>query len=222
MLAPRRNLSAKAMPPLGQYFSTPRLKGRRAYLRPQTSAIPAPPMFGLTIRFAATRRVRRGCDSRPSSQPVGEGHAPVGAVLLDSTTEAVESIAAPKGHGPRTPRAFSLQTTVCRGPPEGTMITFLDPEPAAAIWWARAMPPLWQYFARLAMSWPFSLPNDDGLAHRPLARPPVEARVRAEAGPSPRWGAAPGQSDRIPKRRGRIRVDPLAVTDEHVFRLKRE
>ena len=60
-------------------------------------------------------------------------------------------------------------------------------------------------------------PHDGG-----LAGPPMEATVCAEAGPSPRWGAAPGQPDRIPKRHGRIRVDPLAVTDEHVFRLKRE
>ena len=50
----------------------------------------------------------------------------------------------------------------------------------------------------------------------------MEATVCAEAGPSPRWGAAPGEHHRLPKRRGRIRVDPLAMTDEYVFWLKRE
>jgi hypothetical protein len=45
----------------------------------------------------------------------------------------------------------------------------------------------------------------------------AEASVGAEAGPSPRWRAAPSESDRILKRRGRIPVDPLAVTNEHVF-----
>jgi hypothetical protein len=38
---------------------------------------------GLTERFAAIRSVRRGAILAPS-QPVGEGHAPVGAVLLTS------------------------------------------------------------------------------------------------------------------------------------------
>jgi hypothetical protein len=41
---------------------------------------PHPATFGLTMRFAATRRVRRGAILAPS-QPVGEGHAPVGPVL---------------------------------------------------------------------------------------------------------------------------------------------
>jgi hypothetical protein len=61
------------------------------------------------------------------------------------------------------------------------------------------------------------LQTDGGLDPGPLARRPVEASVGAEAGPSPRGSAAPGESDRIPKRRGRIHVNPLAVTDEHVF-----
>jgi hypothetical protein len=43
-----------------------------------------------------------------------------------------------------------------------------------------------------------------------------------ESGPGPGWGAPAGERDRLPKRRGRIRVDSLAVTDEHVVGLDRE
>src|SRR6266540_2689544 len=57
-------------------------KGRRAHLRPQRASTPHPLVFGLTMRFAAGRRGRRGHHDRPPSQPVGEGHAPVVAVLL--------------------------------------------------------------------------------------------------------------------------------------------
>ena len=50
----------------------------------------------------------------------------------------------------------------------------------------------------------------------------MEATVCAEAGPSPGRGAATSEPDRLLESRGRILVDPLAVTDEYVFRLKRE
>jgi hypothetical protein len=60
---------------------------------------------------------------------VGEGDAPVVAVLLTSA-KADEPIAAPKGRGPRTLAALPLQTSHFKGPPEGATIAFLDP-------WAR-------------------------------------------------------------------------------------
>jgi hypothetical protein len=44
----------------------------------------------------------------------------------------------------------------------------------------------------------------------------------AEAGPGPGRDAATGECDRLPKGRGRILVDPLPVTDEHVVRLDSE
>jgi hypothetical protein len=87
----------EAMPPLRQYFP-PLLKGRDAHVRTQTSAIPAPLIFGLIVQYAAIRRGRRGCDSRHSSQPVGEGHAPVVAVLL-SRAKADVRMAVLKGRG---------------------------------------------------------------------------------------------------------------------------
>src|SRR5215217_6900605 len=40
---------------------------------------------------------------------------------------AEESIAAPKGHGPRTLRLFPLQTGLFRGPLDGAMIAIVDP-----------------------------------------------------------------------------------------------
>jgi hypothetical protein len=52
---------------------------------------------------------------RAKALVVGEGHAPVVAVLLGSSEpeKALESIAAPKGRGPLTPSAFPLQTSRC-------------------------------------------------------------------------------------------------------------
>jgi hypothetical protein len=47
---------------------------------PKQAPFPHPLIFGLIVQYAAIRRGRRGCDSRHSSQPVGEGHAPVVAV----------------------------------------------------------------------------------------------------------------------------------------------
>jgi hypothetical protein len=58
---------------------------------------------------------------------VSEGHAPVVAVLLASAKEADESIAAPKGRGPRIPAAFSLQNGLFWGPRAGIIIGFSDP-----------------------------------------------------------------------------------------------
>jgi hypothetical protein len=43
---------------------------------PKGAPFPHPSMFGLTMRFAAIRRVRRGAILAPSP-PVGEGHAPL-------------------------------------------------------------------------------------------------------------------------------------------------
>jgi hypothetical protein len=70
---------------------------------------------------------------------------------LSRLLKKCESIAAPKGHGPRTPAAFPLQTGHFKGPPEGAMIAVVDP-PASRRreWWAKAMPPLWKYFASVA------------------------------------------------------------------------
>src|SRR6266498_2271376 len=72
------------MPPLGQYFARRRGVADEPISAPKQAPFPHPSICGLTMRFAATRRGRRGCDDRPPSPPVGEGHAPVGAVLLAS------------------------------------------------------------------------------------------------------------------------------------------
>jgi hypothetical protein len=65
-------------------------KGRRAHLCPQRAWTPNLPVFGLTMRLAATRRGRRGHNERPlpnlsakaihpqaDAVMVGEGHAPL-------------------------------------------------------------------------------------------------------------------------------------------------
>jgi hypothetical protein len=77
---------------------------------------------------------------------VGEGHAPVVAVLLASA-KPDESIAAPKGHGPPDPAAFPLQTEGFLGATMGAKMAiggplWPAPPPRLALprWWARAMP----------------------------------------------------------------------------------
>ena len=69
----------------------------------------------------------------------GGGHAPVVAVLL--ARQADESIAAPKGDGPGPLRAFSLQTTRFRGPPEGAVIAIMDPGKPTPVNGARRLCP---------------------------------------------------------------------------------
>ena len=62
---------------------------------------------------------------------VGEGDAPVGAVLLASATAAdgrqLSPLRPPKGADPRTLRLFPCKPAVFRGPPAGAMIAVVDP-----------------------------------------------------------------------------------------------
>jgi hypothetical protein len=48
-------------------------------------------------------------------------------LVLETPLQADESMAAPKGHGPPDPSAFTLQTVIFRGPQEGAMIAIVDP-----------------------------------------------------------------------------------------------
>jgi hypothetical protein len=63
-------------------------KADQSISAPKGARFPHPSMLSLTMRFAATRRVRRGCDPRPSSQPVGEGHAPLAQYLAAPNAES--------------------------------------------------------------------------------------------------------------------------------------
>ena len=54
----------------------------------------------------------------------------------------------PKG-ADRGPRTFPLQTALFYGTCEGAIIAIVDPWQADAGCWAKATPPLWQYFSRL-------------------------------------------------------------------------
>ena len=56
----------------------------------------------------------------------------------------------PKSTDPGTLRAFSLQTGRFRGTAGRAMIAIVDPRPSRRRGgWAKAMPPLWQYFSPL-------------------------------------------------------------------------
>src|SRR6266496_4720479 len=55
-----------------------------------------------------------------------------------------------------------------------------------------------------------------------LTGPPGEVAVRAEAAPGPGRRSPAGERDRLPQGRGRLLVDPLTVTDEHVVGLDGE
>jgi len=115
----------------------------------------------------------------------GEGHAPVVTVLLASAKKgkkADESIAAPKGHGPLHPAAFPVQNNRFQGAagrvhrsPSWT------PSQPLRCWWARAMPPLWQYFTRLRKKKP-----DESIAapkgHGPRTLRAVSPAKRAFSG----------------------------------------
>src|ERR1051325_1076619 len=71
---------------------------------------------------------------------------PVVAVLGPSAKKADEPIPAPNGPGPRTLRAFSLQTATFEGPPEGAVIAKVDPQASRCRDGGRGpCLPLWQY-----------------------------------------------------------------------------
>jgi hypothetical protein len=67
---------------------------------------------------------------RLRGQLVGKVVTPLGQYFLASAEKADESIAAPKGHGPRTPAAFPLQTGRFLGTTTGAMMSIADPRPA--------------------------------------------------------------------------------------------
>ena len=61
-----------------------------------------------------------GPPGKPTPWIVGEGHAPVVAVLVPAVKKKPnESIPDPKGRESRTPKPFHLQNSRFRGPPEG-------------------------------------------------------------------------------------------------------
>jgi hypothetical protein len=111
---------------------------------------------------------------------LGEGACPdVGSTSL-AVKKAVESIAAPKGRGPPGSAAFPLQTGIFKGPPEGAMIAVVDPQASRRReWWARAMPPLWQYL---------SAPEADEAIAVPKGRGPLTPRAFFPANFVLSWG----------------------------------
>jgi hypothetical protein len=158
---------AKVMPPLWQYFS--RLLRQTSPLLPPKGANHGPPKpFPLQEdRFQGTTTGGHDADRGPPWRAplrgspavlVGEGHAPVVAVLLASA-KPDESIAAPKGHGPPDPPAFLLQIGCFLGTTMGAMMAIADPSgphrSAASPPWVggEGHAPLWQYLSRLQNPW---------------------------------------------------------------------
>jgi hypothetical protein len=126
---------------------------RRARLRPQRASIPAPSRFWLNHVVHGDQEGTQGHHDRPPSQAVGEARAPVAAVLLAMSKKADESIPAPKGADPGPHGLFPCITTLSRGPREGAIIAFLNPELAAVRLEAKGLPALWQYFAACEKRW---------------------------------------------------------------------
>jgi hypothetical protein len=60
VIVPHPTLSANAMPLLGQYLRVCLKKAETLISAPKGARLPHPPMFGLTMRFAASRTGRRG------------------------------------------------------------------------------------------------------------------------------------------------------------------
>jgi hypothetical protein len=97
----------------------------------------------------------------------------------------------PKGTDPVPCGLFPLQTTRFQGTAGGAIIAILDPWQVDAGWWAKAVPALWQYFPRLAMSWPFS-PKRRWVGPPP-ARAPAGGSARGRGGrPKPKMGCGAG------------------------------
>jgi hypothetical protein len=87
------------------------------------------------------------------------------------------------------PSLFPCKRTASRGPRQGAMMPIADPlggHPSAArppCWWAKAMPPLWQYFSRLLSQTSPLLP--------PKGTDPRTLRLfscKLAASWEPRWG----------------------------------
>jgi hypothetical protein len=97
-----------------------------------------------------------------SSLVGNEPRAPVVAVLVPAVKKAVESIAAPKGHGPRSLRLFPCKMGSRPGDRRevpGSPSWTLGAPPLKPVARARP-PPLWQYFARLLKRTSRSLPPE--------------------------------------------------------------
>jgi hypothetical protein len=105
----------------------------------------------------------------------------------------------PKGADSGPHGLFPSITALSRGPREGAIIPFLDPELAAVRLEAKglppkAMPPLWQYFSRLGKKIP-----GRGVRNRPPlpAHVPVEGAsvrlsgIRRRTGPKHGWSSLP-------------------------------
>jgi hypothetical protein len=109
-------------------------QGRRAHLRPKGAPFPHSPMLGLTMRFAAIRRVRRGAMIVPPRNLSANAMPPLGQYFSRLLVKSqMCPLRPPKGTDPRTLRLFPCKPAVFRGPPEGAMIAFFDPEPAAPV-----------------------------------------------------------------------------------------
>jgi len=99
---------------------------------PKGHGPPDPTVFSLqTGRFQGTaggghdRVLGPPCD--PRCHLVGEGHAPVVAVLLAGTQSQTSPLRPPKGTDPGPCELFPLQNRHFQGPPEGAMIAIVDP-----------------------------------------------------------------------------------------------
>jgi len=75
-MLPRAEVGGEGDAPVGAVLARCGKKADQRIPAPEGAPFPHLSMFGLTMRFAAIRRGRWGRDARPSSQPVGEGHAP--------------------------------------------------------------------------------------------------------------------------------------------------
>jgi hypothetical protein len=144
---------AKAMPPLWQYFLLRTEADERIFApkghRPRTSLV-----FGLTMRFAAPGRGRRGLHHRPRPKLSVKPVPPLWQYFSGQLRKPLAPMAAPKGHGPRHPRLFLLQKPRFWGAAVGATIVIMDPgagprRERLGRTRGAAVPPLWQYFSRL-------------------------------------------------------------------------
>jgi hypothetical protein len=143
----RRDGGRRPCPRCGSTSRVSRKKADERISAPKGHGPRTPLGFWLKHAVRGDREGAEGAHHRPPSQPVCEGYAPVVAVLSRVCKKADECIPAPKGCGPRTPRFFSLHNRLFLGSARRGHHRLVGPLASRRLdGWARAMPPLWQYF----------------------------------------------------------------------------
>jgi hypothetical protein len=148
VLRPNLGLSGRVLLPPRPAGLAERAAGGRAHLRPQRASIPAPSGFWLNHAVRGDQKGAEGTIIVPHPNLSAKAVPPLGQYFL-AAAKADEPISAPKGRGPRTPSALSLQTSRFQGAARRGQDRHRGPWQADAVVVGEGHAPLWRYFTRL-------------------------------------------------------------------------